>query len=140
MSLILVDLGAHALGTAVMSETLFPIAASAARYIKLGVNNSWFESCRSNDRIEFGHQLVPHELALAGSRPEIATIYSTRGRTPSKSSDYAREVFDFYRLGEDCLWITFAEGCLWWAFAKPTVRMLGETTTHGERCRDLVAP
>lgn len=38
-----------------------------------------------------------------------------------------REVKDFYTLGSDCLWITFADGSLWWAFAWPEVTMLERT-------------
>ena len=42
--------------TSVMSNTLFAIALSAARYLKLGVYNSWIGSCRANDRIKVGHR------------------------------------------------------------------------------------
>jgi hypothetical protein len=31
------------------------------------------------------------------------------------------EVTAFYELGEDCLWITFADGHLWWCFASSEV-------------------
>lgn len=118
----------------------FPIAPNGARYIKLGYGNAWFESCKANDRVELGHALVPHAVALSGDREAVAAIYRTEGRTPGKATSFAREVLEFYGLGDDHLWITFAQGCLWWAFAKPQVEMLGETRSNGQRARALVAP
>lgn len=118
----------------------FPIAPRAVRYIKFGINNAWFPSARDNNRIEFGHSDVSHELASRLDRAGIAQVYLNLGREQGKASDYAREVLDFYGQGEDTLWITFAEGCLWWGFARPEVIMIGETPSNGERCRLLVAP
>lgn len=118
----------------------FPIAPTGARYIKLGYGNAWFESCKANDRVELGHALIPHETALSGSREDVAAIYRGEGRTPGKATSFAREVLEFYGLGDDHIWITFAQGCLWWAFARPEVEMLGETKTNGQRARPLVAP
>jgi hypothetical protein len=37
----------------------------------------------------------------------------------------AREIRDFYTLGPDCLWVTFADRHLYWAFAEPQVVWLG---------------
>ena len=50
-----------------------------------------------------------------------------------------REIRDFYTLGSDCLWITFADGHLWWTFAVPDVTWLGvEEDSHGARKRKTV--
>lgn len=121
-----------------VNASSFPITPSTVRYIKLGVGNQWFESCKRNNRLEFGHHDVPHAVAMMGDRKAIAKIYVDMGRTPGKGADYARAVFDFYHLDESCLWITFAEGSLWWAFAKRDVVMLEPDGNHGVRCRDLV--
>ncbi|MEL7042967.1 MAG: hypothetical protein AAGL90_15715 [Pseudomonadota bacterium] len=90
------------------------------RYIKLGPNNLWFEDCLANDRIDFGHHVVPHEAALTGDWDAVRAVWSA-GTSPAKASDFLREVKDFYSQGSDCLWITFAQGRLWWAFAEADV-------------------
>ncbi|NIA28138.1 MAG: hypothetical protein GWP02_08785, partial [Desulfobulbaceae bacterium] len=93
-----------------------PIAPITARYIKLGPGNAWFDSCRSNDRIELGHKLVSHKLAMSGDRHAIAAVFLEQGKEKKTASRYAREVVDFYHTcGDDCLWVTFADGHLWWA-------------------------
>jgi len=117
-----------------------PIVPSAVRYIKLGTGNAWFESCRKNNRVEFGHDNLPHEVALSGSREAIVQYYLKLGYAQGKASDLGREVFEFYTLDEDCLWITFAEGSLWWAFARTGVSAIERGAGHGERYRLLVTP
>ena len=118
-----------------------PIAPALARYIKLGAGDAWFDSGRSNDRIELGHNSISHELAMSGDKDAIAAVYLEQGREKITASRYAREVMEFYHsCGDDCLWVTFADGHLWWAFAKTEVLWLGETQTHGARYRELFAP
>lgn len=118
----------------------FPIAPAVVRYIKLGTNNAWFDSCRRHDRLAFGHRAIPHETAMLKDRAAIAAAYLADGRTPSKASDYAREILDFYTLGPDCLWVTFAEGSLWWAFAEPEVHPLDPAEDAGVRYRRVLKP
>jgi len=117
-----------------------PIAPAAVRYIKLGPANAWFESSRGHQRLEFGHPDVSDRLARSGDRTGIASVYTRLGKTQSKASDYAREVSEFYSLGADCLWVTFAEGSLWWGFAKPAVHMLQPTSGAATRYRELLFP
>lgn len=116
------------------------IKPSAVRYIKLGPGNAWFRSCRENRRIEFGHADVPHSLAKAGDWEGVVDhLIANGGRTPGKARDFVREIRDFYTLGMDCLWITFADGRLWWALAEPSVEWLGDDgRDHGVRCRKVV--
>ena len=120
-----------------MTPRHFPIAATTARYIKLGTNNAWFSGAKANKRIEFGHSAVPHEMASRGNRAEIAAFYREHDRTKAKASDFAREVVDFYTQDRECLWITFAEGSLWCGFTESGVTMLGESDSNGERARTL---
>ena len=62
------------------------------------------------------------------------------GRSPGKAKDGVREIRDFYTLGSDCLWITFADGHLWWCLAEPEVTWLGVTEDgHGARMRRTVS-
>ena len=43
------------------------------------------------------------------------------GRTPTGVSQGVRELRDFYELGADALWVTFADGHLYWTFADVAV-------------------
>jgi hypothetical protein len=124
------------------ATTLNRIAPSTARYIKLGVGNRWFKRCVQHQRIELGHPAISHELAVAGRWGEAIEHYTqTEARTLSKANDFVREVRDFYTLGADCLWITFADGCLWWAFSDPVVTWLGgDGELHGHRSRPTIGP
>jgi hypothetical protein len=56
---------------------------------------------------------------LIQPRPVRCDAATTHGRN---------EIKDFYELGEDCLWITFADGHLWWAFAHPEVQWMWDGT------------
>ncbi|GAO40966.1 hypothetical protein SCH01S_53_00380 [Sphingomonas changbaiensis NBRC 104936] len=60
---------------------------------------------------------------------------------------YLQQLKDFYTLGSDTLWITFARGALWWAFAAPKVVLrespaANESTSYRHtlgpwRCTDI---
>jgi hypothetical protein len=101
--------------------SLHSLQPSAVRYIKLGQGGAWFERCSHEGLVELGHSGVPHDVAARGDRNEIEQLLRAQGRTPAKAKDFAREILDFYRLGEDALWITIAAGRLWWAFAEAEV-------------------
>src|ERR1700722_18504517 len=75
--------------------------------------------------------LVAHPLANKQARIE-------QGRDARAAAEDAREIVDFYRLGSDCLWITFAKDHLWWTFAGPKVVWLGLGKGHGERLRKSI--
>lgn len=117
-----------------------PITPTEVRYIKLGPGNAWFPYCRKAGRIALGHAAVPHDLAQAGDWEAVTRhLVEICGRAPGKASDFTREIRDFYTLGVDCLWITFAEGRLWWAFAEPEVQWLGgDGAKNGVRFRKIV--
>lgn len=119
-----------------------PIKPTAVRFIKLGPGNRWFESSRANDRLEFGHRHVAHEVALAGDWDAVKRCHvEERGRTAGKAADFVRELRDFYTQPETCLWITFAHGRLWWCFAASQVFWLGgEGQNSGQRARQLLHP
>lgn len=116
-----------------------PIEPRDVRYIKLGPGNAWFPHCRDTGRIALGHAAVPHDLAQAGDWAAVTRhLVEICGRAPGKASDFTREIRDFYSLGADCLWITFAEGRLWWAFAAPGVEWQGgDGAETGVRYRTL---
>ena len=110
----------------------------AIRYIKLGPQGCWFDRCQDESLIELGHHSVPHRLALDGDWAAIERLLvEEQRRSPSKAKDFVREVRDFYTLGDDCLWITIAEGRLWWAMAEPEVfPIAGEN--RGARARRVI--
>lgn len=89
--------------------------------------------------MHFGYRDVPHDPCAQGGWDAALRYLEGIGRSPAKAKDGVREIRDFYTLGRDCLWITFADGHLWWAFAEPEVIWFGdETEDHGARMRKTV--
>lgn len=116
-----------------------PIDPKEIRYIKLGAGGIWVQPSIERGEIHFGYKTVPHALCQRGDWDAVVKFLCAEGRKPSKAKDAVREVRDFYTLGSDCLWITFADGHLWWAFADPVVAWLGaEEDGQGARMRKTV--
>jgi hypothetical protein len=115
------------------------IDAAAVRYIKLGRGGRWEKISLELGELHFGYAAIPHELALTGDRVKIKEYQVERGREPKVAAEDAREVTDFYQLGTDCLWVTFAQDQLWWTFAEPEVIWLGLGDGHGARIRRSIA-
>jgi hypothetical protein len=93
------------------------------RYIKLGSKDVWADALEAGE-LRLGHAAISHEICQAGDWPAVTALFVAAGRTARKAADFTRELRDFYSLGPDCLWITFAQGHLWWAFAAPMVEAL----------------
>ncbi len=116
-----------------------PINPKEFRYIKLGRGGSWAQPAFERGELHFGYRTVPHDLCLRGDWDAVVRSLTEEGRSLGKARDAAREIRDFYTLGSDCLWITFADGHLWWAFAEPEVTWLGvEEDGQGARMRKTV--
>lgn len=112
------------------------LKARDVRYIKLGRKGIWESISLDCNELHFGHGKVPHQLAETKNLNEIKAYKIAQGRNARAASDDAREIIDFYSLGEDCLWITFARGHMWWTFSKPAVEWLGGNgKITGERIR-----
>lgn len=114
------------------------ISAKTVRYIKFGRRGGWADASLNHGELHFGHGKISHELALRGDREAIKRARIEQGRDARAAAEDAREIVDFYHLGADCLWITFARDHLWWTFAEPRVRWLGFGKGHGERMRRSV--
>jgi hypothetical protein len=114
------------------------ITARTVRYIKFGRGGGWAEASLERGELHFGHSKISHEMALAGDREAIKQARIEQGRDARAAAEDAREIVDFYRLGSDCLWITFAKDYLWWTFADPKVVWLGPGKGHGERLRKSI--
>lgn len=97
------------------------IAPADVRYIKLGPGNAWADECLAKGRLPLGHHDAPHDAAEGQDWDCLKGIWTGQGLSGSKASDFLREVREFYTLGTDCLWITFAMGHMWWANAHPDV-------------------
>jgi len=115
------------------------ISAEVVRYIKLGRGGRWENVALERGELHFGYKNATHELALAGDVAAIKQHLVSIGRDPQAATRDAREVMDFYELGTECLWITFAQDHLWWTFAEPEVTWVGgEGLTEGERTRKTI--
>src|SRR3954463_6993301 len=101
------------------------IVAKDVRYIRLGKSRGvWEQLSLDRGELHFEYGGITHAMALAGDAKAIVRKSIARGRDPKTAAQDARQVLDFYQLGPDCLWITFARGHLWWTFAKPKVTWL----------------
>ena len=110
-------------------------ADAPVRYIKLGRNGIWAGRALSQGELPFSQKRVPHELATSGSQQEISDYLVNLGSNRSQATSAAREVGDFYHLGSNAIWITFADGQMWWAHAQPEVCWLGITDDYAPRMR-----
>lgn len=116
-----------------------PIAPTTVRYIKLGAGGGFARSSLDNGELQLGYHEVPHDLCAAGNWNGVLAYFAGIRKSAGKAKDSTREVQDFYTLGSDCLWITFAVGCLWWGFAEPQVTWLGtENNQSASRIRKII--
>jgi hypothetical protein len=114
------------------------ISAETVRYIKLGPGGRW-DVGLDRGELHFGYKKATHELALAGDFEALKQYLIGIGKDAQVASRDAREVLDFYELGSDCLWITFARDHLWWTFAEPEVTWIGgDGQFEGERTRRAI--
>lgn len=115
------------------------IAPKQVRYIKLGQAGRWAGVSIEKGELHFGYRTVPHELCLRGDCDGVIDALMREGRSLRKARDGMREVRDFYTLGTDCLWITFADRHLRWSFADPEVIWLGPAE-EGSRLQRSTPP
>lgn len=100
---------------------LRPIAPKAIRYIKLGPGGEQARACFDGGYVGMSFHEESHADCIAGDWDRIRTGFLSRGKKPGKATAHANELRDFYTLGPDTLWVTFAEAKLWWTFAEPAV-------------------
>ena len=93
----------------------------AVRYIKLGPGGAWARDAIATGMLPFSYRMVDHDLCAAGDWDDVRDCLVAEGWKAGSARRGANEIRDFYELGEDCLWVTFADGHLWWAFAAPEV-------------------
>ena len=98
------------------------------RYIKLGSGGRWEATALREGTLEWGSEADPGELAQAADWEGAKQLYLQHGVALGTATAYTRELRDFFTLGADTLWITFARDQLWWAFAEPEVEHRGVAT------------
>jgi hypothetical protein len=129
-----------------LSVILPEIHPKHIRYIKLGDGGWWVPTSLLEGVLCFGYHTIPHDVCERKDWDEVRRLLSGRKSEGAKTAGVT-EVKAFYELGEDCLWITFADGYLWWAFAHPEVQWVWNgsyddparkrATLHGWRNTDI---
>jgi hypothetical protein len=104
------------------------IQPKSIRYIKLGDGGRWAKDALSEGVLSFGYHSIPHEMCERKVWNEVRHLLSKRKSEGAQTAGVT-EVTTFYEMGDDCLWITFAEGHLYWAFAHSKVEPSGDGTT-----------
>jgi hypothetical protein len=114
------------------------ITATTARYINLDTESQEISTLDLGN-IHLSEKAVRDELARDGAVTEIEQYLLQRGYSPLAAADGAQKAKDFYGLGVDCLWITFARDHLWWTFADPeVVSIMKDFELTDERVRSSV--
>lgn len=115
-----------------------PIKAKTARYIAVDDNEEIVGALEFGE-IRLSCRDVPDELARQGNISKITRYLVQLGYAPEAAAGEAGKAKDFYSLGGDCLWITFARGRLWWTFADPQVIWItNDFVMTGERVRKSI--
>jgi hypothetical protein len=110
------------------------ITAKTARYIEL--DNKGFEvGALELEEIRFDCLDMPDELAEEGDVRKMMQHLVRLGYEHEAAAREAKKAQDFYGLGSDCLWVTFANDHLWWTFAKPRVHWVSNDAGPIERIR-----
>jgi hypothetical protein len=118
-------------------RTTMSIHPNEIRYIKLGEGGRWAQQALSQRALLFGYSTIPHDVCQRHDWQEVRRLLSDK-RSEGAKTTAVNEVKAFYELGEDCLWITFADGHLWWAFADPNVQWIGDGPDGPSRKRMTV--
>lgn len=96
------------------------ISPNDVRYIKLGDGGRWADAAIEHGYVAFGYHSIPHDLCIAEDWEAVRRLLDDRKSEGAKTAG-VNEVATFYEMGEDCLWVTFAQGHLWWCFAQKEV-------------------
>lgn len=105
-------------GNALMAR---PFRVAAVRYIKLGPGRKWAADSIKRGIIPLDFRGVGHDACAKGDWDEVRRQLIAAGRKAHALKDDERELKEFYTLGPDTLWFTFANGCVWWTFAQDKV-------------------
>ena len=106
------------------------VAPREVRYIKLGDGGRWAADAIERGYVAFGYRSIPHGICADGNWDAVRDLLAHRKSEGAKTAG-VNEVTAFYEMGEDCLWVTFAQGHLWWCFAERDVIPTGDDDDDG---------
>jgi hypothetical protein len=109
---------------------LTTISPKYIRYIKLGDGGRWALDAFHDGALYFGYHSVPHDMCLTREWDSIRKCLSDRKSEGARTAGVT-EVSTFYEMGEDCLWITFADSHLYWSFAHSKVIPISDGKSGG---------
>jgi hypothetical protein len=93
-----------------------------ALYIKLGHAGVWEDECVIKEQIlRFGSKELSYEDCLAGRWDKVTKLTTWSTTDKGAITNHVRQIQDFYRAGQDVLWVTFHGNYLWWCFAERKV-------------------
>ncbi|MEJ0058469.1 MAG: restriction endonuclease [Terricaulis sp.] len=115
-----------------------PVSASRARFIKLGSGGRFAKACFAGGYVGLNFRELPHDLCRQNDWDALHARFCENGKSPRVASNFVRELRDFYTLGRDALWVTFAQGRLWWTFAEVEVAWCDPASDQLPRQRKCV--
>lgn len=89
-------------------NALRPFRVTAVRYIKLGPGRKWAADSIKRGIVPLDFRGVGHDACARGDWAEVRRQLIAAGRKARALKDDERELKEFYTLGPDTLWFTFA--------------------------------
>lgn len=96
-----------------------------AKYIKLGAKAEWDDLCFSDGTVRLGYYEVPGDYKVANGKKPVFEIFRRQRKDDKTASSDARQVYDFYAVGPETIWVTFSKGQLWWCQTHQAVEFIG---------------
>ena len=103
------------------------ISPDKVRYIKLGRDCKWEESCIAENTIRLGYDQSPnepslHQESLKGEWDVVREYWlNVRNGDAGTATRDVNQIRSFYELGEEDIWITFYKRKLYWCKASSEV-------------------
>jgi hypothetical protein len=113
-----------------------PIAPEKIRFIKLGKNGEWEDSCISDNTIRLGYQSPHHNECVNGNWDSVQQYWlNLRKGNAGVATRDLNQIRDFYDLSETDVWITFFNRKLYWC---RTFRKIIERPDDKSRVRQVI--
>lgn len=107
------------------------------RYIKLGEQGRWEESCINDSTIRLGYESHLHTESISKQWDLVREFWlKERNGDVGTTTRDINQIRDFYELSENDIWITFHKRKLYWCQAKAEVTELSDRS----RIRKTIEP
>lgn len=116
------------------------IEPAEIRYIKLGAGGRWEGQALVEGKILWGNGTDALQQAALGAWNDAEIHYLDTIADKGAATSALRELRDFFTLGADTLWITFAQGKMWWAFSEPAEVLPGAPAEGPSAVRRTIGP